>query len=83
MSTGLSSRRDPATNYKTYTASDSVPFTEKSREILVCSGGVVRLWKPDDTTEDTPELPAGTTLKVVAKGIKAAGTTASGFFVYH
>ncbi len=81
---GLSSKRDPAENYRTYTKSDDTPFAlGNSRRIMVLDAGVVVLWKPDDTTVTTPELPAGTVLDVVAKGIKQTNTTASLFFVLH
>lgn len=81
---GLSSRRDPAENYNTYTKNDTVPFAGGlSRRILVLDEGAVVLWKPDDSTVTTPTLPAGTVLDVVAKGIKETNTAASLFFVLH
>ncbi len=81
---GLSSKRDPAEDYGTYVKSDTVKFAGgNSRRIHVVDAGVLQLWKPDDSIEPTPELPAGTVLDVVAKGIKETNTTASLFFVLH
>ena len=81
---GLSSQRDPAENYATYTASDSADFAGgNSRQIIVCVGGIVQLVKPDGTVVATPSLPDGTVLNVVAKRINATSTGASGFFVLH
>lgn len=81
---GLSSQRDPAENYDTYTKSDTVKFAGgNSLQILVLDEGAVVLWKPDDTTVTTPTLPAGTVLNVVAKGIKSTNTVATLFFVLH
>jgi hypothetical protein len=81
---GLSSQRDPAERYATYTKSDTVAFAGgNSRQILVLDEGAVVLWKPDDSTVTTPTLPAGTVLNVVAKGIKETSTVATLFFVLH
>jgi hypothetical protein len=80
---GLSSRRDPAEDYGTYTASDTVNFRTASRRIHVLTGGVVQLVKLDGTVEPTPELPDNFVLETVAIRINESGTTASGFFVLH
>ncbi len=81
---GLASKLDPAENYATYTASDSTDFAGgPSRQIIVCTGGIVQLVKPDGTVVPTPTLPDGAVLNVVAKRINSTSTGASGFFVLH
>lgn len=81
---GLSSQRDPAENYATYTASDTVNFAGgPSRRIIVTTGGIVQLVKKDGTVVATPTLADGTVLDVVAIRINQTSTGASGFFVLH
>ena len=81
---GLSSRLDPAENYATYTAHDSTNFTGgPSRQIIVCTGGIVQLVKEDGTVVATPSLPDGAVLNVRAIRINSTSTGASGFFVLH
>lgn len=81
---GLASALDPAENYATYAASDSVDFAGGySRQIIVASGGIVQLVKPDGIVVPTPDLPDGAVLNVVAKRINSTDTGASGFFVLH
>ena len=81
LTMGLSSQRDPAEDYGTYTAGED--FRKPSRQIQVMTGGIVQLRKKDGTVEPTPELPDGWVLNVVATKIETSGTTASGFFVLH
>ncbi len=57
--------------------------THPARALIVLSGGVVSVIKPDDGIETTPTLAPGTQLPVQVKTIRASGdgTTATSILV--
>lgn len=52
------------------------------REILVVSGGIIKLTRPDGTVDASPDLPAGTFLPCQATSFVAAGSTATSIMVF-
>lgn len=75
----ISTRRDPATQLRVITPSDSTILAPYPRSIYVAVGGDVAILGVDDTVAVVlPAVPSGVIIPVNAQKIMSTGTTATG-----